>query len=119
MIIIEKKQREFSISNETKSDDYLLDYLFNQNGGWQNKISYWSSTPDQIYEDKQFRNVLEECIQNLAHISKNVFIMKEIDGLKSKEICKELNLTPTNLWVIMHRTREKLRRCLEDRWFKK
>jgi RNA polymerase sigma-70 factor (ECF subfamily) len=43
--------------------------------------------------------------------------MREIDGAGTGEICKVLNLSETNLWVILHRARMHLRRCLEVRWF--
>jgi DNA-directed RNA polymerase specialized sigma24 family protein len=43
--------------------------------------------------------------------------MHEVDGLASDEICKVLDITPTNYWVILHRARLKLRECLEKNWF--
>jgi RNA polymerase sigma-70 factor (ECF subfamily) len=43
--------------------------------------------------------------------------MREFDGLPGEEICKVLGITPSNLWVILHRARAKLRRCLEVNWF--
>jgi len=44
---------------------------------------------------------------------RNIFVLKEIEGLDSEEICKEMDIKPTNLWVILHRTRNQLRKCLE------
>ncbi len=41
-----------------------------------------------------------------------------IDGLSSEEICEILNVTPNNLWVILHRSRAKLRHFLEAEWFR-
>jgi len=43
--------------------------------------------------------------------------MREVMELDSDEICKELSITPTNLWVIMYRARMSLRECLEQHWF--
>jgi len=37
--------------------------------------------------------------------------------LDSEEICKELSITSTNLWVILYRARVALRQCLEQNWF--
>ena len=48
-----------------------------------------------------------------------VFTMREVDGIESKEICKLLNISESNLWVMLHRARMALRRCLEVNWFGK
>jgi RNA polymerase sigma-70 factor (ECF subfamily) len=45
------------------------------------------------------------------------FTLREIDGLTSTEICEILNVTPNNLWVLLHRSRSKLRELLEANWF--
>jgi hypothetical protein len=47
------------------------------------------------------------------------FTLREIDGLTSTEICEILNVTPNNLWVLLHRGRNKLRHLLEVEWFQK
>ena len=43
--------------------------------------------------------------------------MREWLELEAEEICKELGITPTNLWVTLHRARMRLRECLQARWF--
>ena len=45
-----------------------------------------------------------------------IFSMAEFLGLEAKEICKELSISSSNYWVIMHRARMHLRLCLEKRW---
>jgi len=46
-----------------------------------------------------------------------VFMMREMLGLETVEICRELSLSESNCWVILHRARSRLRRCLEESWF--
>ena len=46
-----------------------------------------------------------------------VFMMREWLELETEEICKTLTITPTNLWVMLHRARQRLRECLQTRWF--
>jgi RNA polymerase sigma-70 factor (ECF subfamily) len=48
-----------------------------------------------------------------------VFSLREVDGVESKEICALLNISENNLWVMLHRARMALRRCLETNWFAK
>jgi RNA polymerase sigma-70 factor (ECF subfamily) len=44
--------------------------------------------------------------------------MKELDDMKSEEICKVVGVTATNLWTMLHRARARLRKCIENKWFK-
>lgn len=43
--------------------------------------------------------------------------MREVDDVTTEEICALLNTSPNNLWVMLHRARMALRRCLEANWF--
>jgi RNA polymerase sigma-70 factor (ECF subfamily) len=43
--------------------------------------------------------------------------MRELLGLETDEICKELSISTSNCWVILHRARLGLRQCLETQWF--
>ena len=44
-------------------------------------------------------------------------MMREWLELTSDEVCKELTITSTNLWVLLHRARLRLRECLQAGWF--
>ncbi|NJE06742.1 DUF1492 domain-containing protein, partial [Thermococcus sp. M36] len=48
-----------------------------------------------------------------------VFSMKYLDDIDSDEICKQLNITASNYWVLIHRAKTQLRSCLEKNWFTK
>jgi len=61
--------------------------------------------------------VLKGCLSQLPTKIAQVFLLREIDGLGTDEICKDLALSPNNLWVILHRARLGLRRCLEVHLF--
>jgi RNA polymerase sigma-70 factor (TIGR02943 family) len=78
----------------------------------------WQGDPDKLLENKEFWGVLMECLDALPQAHRRAFSMREIDGIKGEEICKILNITSTNLWVILHRARVKLRNCLDANWFK-
>ena len=56
------------------------------------------------------------CLAQLRGRQAEVFMLREIDGLSTEEICKELNITATNSWVMLYRARMGLRRCREDNW---
>jgi RNA polymerase sigma-70 factor (ECF subfamily) len=75
-----------------------------------------SLLPEGEIENNELREILEKCISLLPENLASVFVMKMIDEAPSDEICKELNITPSNVWVMMHRARLKLRNCIESNW---
>jgi RNA polymerase sigma-70 factor, ECF subfamily len=42
-----------------------------------------------------------------------------MEDLSTEEICKVMDISTTNSWVMLHRARVNLRRCLETNWFVK
>ena len=73
--------------------------------------------PEASFGQRQFFEVLEMCVDALPPTQGRVFMMREWLELETDEICKELSITATNLWVLLHRARLRLRECLQTRWF--
>ena len=78
----------------------------------------WASDLDDPINREEFRAILEQCLSFLPEKWKAVFVLKFIDDVNSDEVCKELGCTPSNLWVMLHRARLKLRECIEVKWLK-
>jgi RNA polymerase sigma-70 factor (ECF subfamily) len=87
-----------------------LDALFDATGHWREPPPEW---PEQALENKQFLAALEECLRRLPARTGQVFLMREHLGVETTEICKELGLTPTHVWVLLYRARQVLRECLQ------
>ncbi len=79
----------------------------------------WGGDQSRLVEQKEFLEVLHGCRKKLKPIHDHVFTMKYLDGLESEEICKELGITPSNYWVLIHRAKLHLRSCIEKNWFNK
>lgn len=79
----------------------------------------WNADPQQLSEQRQLRMVFDLCLTGLSPQLRASFVLREMDGLSTAQICKELGLSPTNLWVRLYRARSALRGCLEDKWFTK
>ena len=73
--------------------------------------------PEAALDQKQFLAALEACLKALPERTARAFMMREHLGLETSEICKELGITPTHCWVMLHRARLTLRECLELTWF--
>ena len=78
----------------------------------------WSNNIEKFIENEELSDVLDLCIGKLPEKYGMVFKMKTMQEFETEEICKELNITSSNLWVIIHRARTQLRKCMEDNWFK-
>jgi len=74
--------------------------------------------PTQELENQEFIEVFSNCLAEMPERTAMVFTMREMDELPSEEVCDILGITQNNFWVIMHRARLMLRRCLELKWFK-
>jgi RNA polymerase sigma-70 factor (ECF subfamily) len=103
-----------SLDDECQIDDF--DPLFDETGHWGNPPADWGN-PESDLERREFRDMLDFCLEKLPPNTARVFMMREVLELESDEICKELAITPTNLWVIMYRARMALRECLQQNWF--
>jgi len=107
------------MSRETTSaSEEEFDALFDQRGHWIEMPQAWPD-PDACLDQKQFFKVLEECLDKLPAKTSRAFMMREHMGFETGDICKELAITPTHCWVLLHRARLALRLCLETNWFGK
>jgi len=101
---------------ETAGDDSYFD----EAAHWKESASprEWNDS-DGLVTKKEFYEVLRNCKNKLKQVQDTVFTMKYLEGLDSEEICKVLNLTTSNYWVLIHRAKLQLRACLEKNWFVK
>ena len=120
---IRRQSREQPASSlEREGDDGefegLFDGLFDHRGHWQEMPDAWEQ-PEQALGQKQFLAALEQCLRALPARTAQAFMMREHLGLETSEICKELGITSTHCWVMLHRARMTLRLCLDMNWFAK
>lgn len=110
--------RQVSLDSSTDSDaqDEMDGLMFKADGHFAQAPANWGN-PEQDLSSRQFLAVLEACTEKMPPALARVFLMREWLELSSEEICKELNLTSTNLYVQLHRSRLRLRECLEINWF--
>src|SRR5712691_4894594 len=114
---IRRAAREHTIEppeSEGGSDD--LEAFFANDGHFMEPPGEWAS-PERALEERRFFEALERCLQTLPKNTAAAFMMRELDGLETAEICKELGISPSNCWVMLYRARMSLRTCLERTWF--
>lgn len=109
---------EESPADDGGDNDNLLARLFDASAKdhWRNEPAAWRD-PDRALEAQDFWRIFADCVAALPPAQAQAFSLTEIDGLIGEETCKVMEIAPTNLWVMLHRARLRLRDCLEKRWF--
>ena len=108
-----KKNKIYESISPEDGEDPMEAAYDSQNGAWMTPPGSWDLDPPQALENTKLREALNHCLGGLSEKFRHVFVLKEVDGLESDAICKELGIKPTNLWVILHRARNQLKLCLE------
>jgi RNA polymerase sigma-70 factor (TIGR02943 family) len=89
---------------------------FKPDGHFLEAPAQWGN-PDQDLSQQQFMAIMDACVAKLPPVQGRLFLMREWLEMDADEVCKELNITTTNLYVQLHRARLRLRECLELNWF--
>lgn len=107
----------YNLDDESGADHFFYNEG-NKKGEWVETSvpSNFHAATDTPLEKEEFMEILKFCMEKLPFKWSEVFRMKNIDELSSKEICKELKLTSSNLWVIIHRAKLQMRECMEKKW---
>ncbi len=97
--------------------DEAIDAMFrDSNNHWVQPPSAWAH-PDQALEQAEFWRIFQDCLAALPARQAQAFALNEFDDQSSEQLCKILEVSASNLWVLLHRARMRLRECLEQHWF--
>lgn len=77
----------------------------------------FDKTAEDTMQNTELGDAIFKCLSKLPEKQAEVFRMKTIEGLETEVICNELNITASNLWVIIHRARTAMAECLNENWF--
>lgn len=117
--IYRKKSSSMLIKSNQHTDQFDEDRFFNaENGHWREKhkpLEFGIEKEDPL-EKKELRIILQRCIKKLPGLWHLVFTMKYMEDEKTEVICKELKISASNFWVIIHRAKVNLRACLQENW---
>lgn len=93
--------------------------FYDDEGSWLKSArpQPWKDDTPHLLDEDNFQEVLRKCLSVLPEKWHACIKLKYIMNKKGKDICQELEITPTNFWQIMHRAKLNLRECLERNWF--
>lgn len=114
-----RQGREVAVSDLVAhdEDDDGIDDFFDKGGRWVEMPSAFPD-PESAAENKQFWRVFEECLSRLKPQQAGVFLDREVHGMSNEEVSKTHNVSISNAWVLLHRARVSLGKCLELKWIK-
>jgi RNA polymerase sigma-70 factor (ECF subfamily) len=98
--------------DDAGQDDW--DALFHPAGHWAEGVRHWGN-PHAELERSRLNQAIQDCIDRLKPAMARVFALLELEGMSTEECCQVLDITPTNLWVRLHRAKMSLRACLDVR----
>ncbi len=89
--------------------DEVMESRFRVDGKWATPPQ---GTDNHTYNE-ELRRHLATCMEGLGQDQRLAFILREVEGLSSDDICSSLDVSRSNLGVLLYRGRNSLRECLE------
>lgn len=118
--IREKRHTTFSAfescedDNEETVDPSRFHLTGDRAGHWAIPPQPWDDqTPEKLLASQQTVNAMNQAIDALPSTLKQVLILRDVEGVDVKEVCALLGITETNLYVRLHRARERVRVAVE------
>lgn len=114
-----KDTTEYLENTQSSFDEHYFEANNHSEAYWKQEAmpDHWKSDADSTINQKEFNKVLEFCMQKLPAKLLPVFALKYMDDKDADSICKELDISSSNYWVIIHRAKLLMRACLEKNWF--
>ena len=107
--------RERQKADQSDPIDDVMESRFDLKGRWR-------QPPADIEEGvfgREVREMVQDCLETVPRAQRIAFYLREVEEMQTKEICKKMAVSGTNLGVMLFRARNRLRECLEKKGLKK
>jgi RNA polymerase sigma-70 factor (ECF subfamily) len=109
---IQETRRGFTKERKLADIDEVFESRFNEQQSWSRPPR---GPADELFA-KEARQEIDDCLDGLPDRHRMAFVLREVESLSTEEICKILDVSVTNIGVMLFRARTRLRECLEDKW---
>jgi RNA polymerase sigma-70 factor (ECF subfamily) len=82
----------------------------------------WRQPPvdlDRQIFGRELAEMVQDCLEELPRAQRIVFYLREFEEMTTAEICKKLDISVTNLGILLFRARNRLRECVERKGVRK
>ena len=106
---IAERKRSLSRDAEREDIDTVMEARFDAEGRWVRP----PRGPAEELAREEVRRQLRDCFEDVPDRQRQAFVLREIEGLETEEVCDVLAVSANNLGVLLYRARNRLRECLE------
>lgn len=105
-------------TDELNQEEDQQDFFDPEDGHWnqEHRPAEFAGATENPMQEKEFQRTLKSCMKKLPELWYAVFSMKHLDEESTEVICTALKVSPSNFWVIIHRSKLSLRACLQKYW---
>ncbi len=87
---------------------------FDASGAWAEPIAPWESDADDRLVADTWAASLRTALDGLPERQRDVVVLRDVEGLRSEDVCAVLGISEGNQRVLLHRGRSRLRAALES-----
>lgn len=107
-----RKHKRMFLSEDLELKEQDPQAFLDRKGNWTVGQSAWITQPETALEMKEFWKHLNGCLEHLSEQQQKVYVLRELEEQSADDICEALEISPSNLWVTLHRARLQLKECL-------
>lgn len=102
------------VSLEAIQDNWSTDPRFDEKSHWINPSSRWhGDTPEELLVAEELRNCIKKNMEKLPENQRVAIQMRDVGGMSMDEICNILDVTQSNVRVLLHRGRDKVLQVID------
>ncbi len=112
---ISEVRRDAAKDRQTDDIEEIMENRFKPDGTWLHP----PNPVETGLEAAEIREAIAGCLEDVPTSQRMTFILREVEGFSTEEICKILEVSRTNFGVLIYRARNRLRECLEAKGMKR
>ena len=109
-----RKEKRLTSLDAMLEQDPNVTNRFDLTGHWAGGLNQWDGdSPDALLTKDELHDCMNELIESLPDLQGATLNLREKQGYSLIEICNILEVSESNVRVLLHRARMKLFRCIE------
>lgn len=114
-IIDHYRRKARRATRNIEDNEAIANHVYDSKGNWQSFPKMFGRRPSYQLENEEIWEAFHQCIEELPRKQAEAFELREIEDRTTAEVCRELGISQSNLWVMLHRARNRLANCLGRR----
>lgn len=111
-----KAAHEIQFEDDEQINELVDPEVYDERGHLNIEIKNWSK-PEKALEQDEFWQTVHKCVDKMPQRFATIFLLREVDGFDTDELCKIMDMSQSNLWTTLSRIRKKMQLCLDVSWF--